>query len=439
MREHQIQPPDLMMNHFQQLLQALPSNFEHQALQFQAFQRARKVKSPLQLFKLVMLYCGFDFSLRSCAGMFSLSHGAISDEAMRKRLSSCIDWIKSILNDVLGLQRIHKNGDLKFIVVDGSTVQERGATQISYRLHLAMDLLSLTLTDAVVSTDKVGEKLLHYQIQEGHVILADRGYCRATNIIPVVDQGADVIVRYSPNLMPLYHQDEQGQMTKIDWKETLSLSPNQSQVIEAYMIKGNKRIKGYVHALPRNSIYAAKERRNLSNVAKQEGRKPRELTIYLSGWMLIFTSIPTKILNTADIQSLYKARWQIELSIKRLKSILNIDLLRAKKDSKLAEVYLLGKLLYATLLERVYSQRFENHSVGEFNEGRILSPWRLLHIVHEQVKSGLIAEFPINPSYIQDCLKSLSERSRKRQLQQLTDKIYYIIQLVGCVGEKRSI
>lgn len=432
MREHQIQPPDPMMNHFQQLLQALPNNFEYQALKFQAFERARKVQSPLQLFKLIMLYCGFDFSLRSCAGLFSLSHGVISDEAIRKRLSACVDWIKSVLNDVLGLQRIHKNGDLKFIVIDGSTVQERGATQISYRLHLAIDLLSLTLTDAVVSTDKVGEKIQHYQIQEGHVLLADRGYCRTTNIIPVVDQGADVIIRYSLNLMPLYHQDERGQMVKINWQQMLSRSPNRSQIVETFIIKGNRYIKGYVDAIPRDSIYAAQERRKLNARAKQKGTQPKELTVYLMGWMLIFSSISPKILNTADIQNLYKARWQIELSIKRLKSILNIDLLRAKKGSKLAEVYLLGKLLYATLLERINSQLFANHDVGQFDEGRRLSPWRILHIMHEQINSGLIAEFPIKLSYIQDFLKSLSERPRKRRLQQLTDKVYYIIQLVGC-------
>lgn len=93
--------------------------------------------------------------------------------------------------------------------------------------------------------------------------------------------------------------------------------------------------------------------------------------------------------------SLYKARWQIELSIKRLKSILTIDLFRVKKDSKLTEVYLLGKLLYAALLEWICSQCFLNHSVGEFNQDRSLSPWRILHTLHEQVKSVLIPQYPI--------------------------------------------
>jgi thymidylate kinase len=104
------------------------------------------------------------------------------------------------------------------MVVDGSTVQERGAIQTSYRLHLGMDLLNLTLTDAVLTTDKVGEKRQHDQIQEGYVFVADRGYSRAQTIIPVIDQGADVIIRYTPNSMPLYSFDAAGQKVKIDWK-----------------------------------------------------------------------------------------------------------------------------------------------------------------------------------------------------------------------------
>lgn len=53
------------MIHFQQLLQVLPSNIEQMAINCNAFQRARKIKSPLELFKLLMLYCGYRFVFKS--------------------------------------------------------------------------------------------------------------------------------------------------------------------------------------------------------------------------------------------------------------------------------------------------------------------------------------------------------------------------------------
>jgi IS4 transposase len=43
--------------------------------------------------------------------------------------------------------------------------------------------------------------------------------------------------------------------------------------------------------------------------------------------------------------ALYRVRWPVELVIKRLKSILHIDQLRARKDSLLADLYLHGKWL----------------------------------------------------------------------------------------------
>jgi IS4 transposase len=50
-------------------------------------------------------------------------------------------------------------------------------------------------------------------------------------------------------------------------------------------------------------------------------------------------------LPTATLAALYRVRWQAELAIKRLKSLLDIDRLRAREHSALAELYLHGKLL----------------------------------------------------------------------------------------------
>ena len=48
------------------------------------FSRARKIKNPTQLMQLIMLYCGQDLSLRSCAGQFTHAHGALSDMGVKK-------------------------------------------------------------------------------------------------------------------------------------------------------------------------------------------------------------------------------------------------------------------------------------------------------------------------------------------------------------------
>lgn len=68
----------------QHFLQALPANFEQLAFETGAFTRARKIRNPTQLMQLIMLYCGQDLSLRSCAGQFACAHGFLSDMGVKK-------------------------------------------------------------------------------------------------------------------------------------------------------------------------------------------------------------------------------------------------------------------------------------------------------------------------------------------------------------------
>lgn len=71
---------------FEHFLQELPADYQQQAYDLNAFSRARKIRSPLQLLQLVMLYCGLDLSLRSCAGEVAKMQGYLSDMGAKKGL-----------------------------------------------------------------------------------------------------------------------------------------------------------------------------------------------------------------------------------------------------------------------------------------------------------------------------------------------------------------
>ena len=85
--------PQSLDTRFETFLQALPNDYVEQAYAFKAFARARKIKTPQQLLQLVMLYCGLDLSLRSCAGEWAHHQGYISDEEVKKRLSTRPDGL----------------------------------------------------------------------------------------------------------------------------------------------------------------------------------------------------------------------------------------------------------------------------------------------------------------------------------------------------------
>ena len=121
-----LQPPQDVDTLFEDLLQDLPHETMQMAREFKAFTRARKIKTPVQLLRLVLLYCGLDKSLREVAGHFSLLVERITDSAVAERLAACRPWVRAVLArmvsplSALPAQR-------RFLVIDASGIQAPGA------------------------------------------------------------------------------------------------------------------------------------------------------------------------------------------------------------------------------------------------------------------------------------------------------------------------
>ena len=143
---------------FERFLQELPADFRELAIEFKAFTRSRKIKTPEQLLQVVLNYCGIDRVLRETAGSFTLLEERITDTAIQKRLKACAPWVKALLGRMWGAAAAPlMEGHLRFVVVDGSTVQGPGAKGTEYRLHLAVDLVRLHLLYVKVTDAGAGE------------------------------------------------------------------------------------------------------------------------------------------------------------------------------------------------------------------------------------------------------------------------------------------
>lgn len=83
-------------------------------------------------------------------------------------------------------------------MIDGSTIQVPGADGTSYRLQVAIDLVKVELLQVKVTDEKQGEGLSHYTLKNGDVVVIDRGYNQPKSLVPFIDQGGDVALRYNP-------------------------------------------------------------------------------------------------------------------------------------------------------------------------------------------------------------------------------------------------
>jgi len=90
------------------------------------------------------------------------------------------------------------------------------------------------------------------------------------------------------------------------------------------------------------------EHANRARHTCRQGHKkgtPSAASLFLAGWVLGFTTLAPTVLSAQTIMALSRCRCQVEIAIKRWKSVRDVDALRAKAHSPLAEVWLHGTLL----------------------------------------------------------------------------------------------
>jgi Transposase DDE domain len=408
---------------FEQFLQELPEDYWELAIEFKAFCRSRKIKSPAQLLQVVLCYCGIDQVLRETAGNFTLWEERISDTAIHKRLKACVPWVKALLSRMMGAAAEPLiQGHLRFIIVDGSTVQGPGAKGTWYRLHLAIDLVKLHLLHVAVTDEHEGEHLGYYPLQDGDVVVVDRGYNQAQMWVDQADRGVGLVVRYNPHSLTLY----EAAGVKIDWHEALKATADPERCIPVRVQVKGQYIEGHVHACRLPPAQAAEARRRIQAQAKKKGRQVQPRTLALAERVLIFTTLPPAVLPTATVMALYRVRWQVELVIKRLKSILNIDRLRARKDGLLAQLYLHGKLLYAWVLEK-WARRRCGPDWNRLDRPRRATPWRVWKLLRQELAVAISGVLTWNLNRWAAGLEVMQERPRRRQLQTLPDRVNRLI------------
>jgi hypothetical protein len=413
---------------FEELLQDLPPEMAHMAREFKAFVRAKKVKTPEQLLRVVFLYCGLDKSLREVAGTFTALYEAITDQSVAERLRACGPWVQAMLRQMLPLSPVDTlSAGFRFVVIDASSIQAPGATGTDYRLHIAMDLLSLQFLEVLVSDVHTGETLKHFTLAPGDVAVADRGYAHCQGMSAAVKQGAELIVRLNPFSVVLCDAAgaplELCAALKRQHTETL-----RTLVVELRSTGGQPEVRGWVHAYRLNAEQANRARQKC-----RQGHKkgtPTAESLLLAGWVWVFTTLAPAVLSAQTIMALYRCRWQVEIAIKRWKSVLDVDALRAKAHSPLAEVWLHGKLLYALMLERRMRRQL-GERWGWLDHERLSTWWRVWGMLKEEIAPMITGALFWKEEAWEACLKVLAERPRRRKLQQLPPEAIDVLYRCG--------
>jgi hypothetical protein len=387
------QPPQDVDTLLEDVLQDLPPETVALAREFKAFTRARTIHTPVPLRRRVLLDGGLDKALRDVAGTSTLLVEAITDSAVAERLAACRPWGRARLAQ-LGRCPTTLPAPWRFLVRDGRGIQAPGARGTPYRLPLCMALVTVTFVSITMTAKRTGESLRHCPLGPGEVALAARGY------------GPPEAIRHTVPPAPA----------------TACTLPVPLGTAEAEPVP----LWGQAYRLP--PAQATKARRLCRPQHRKNGQQPTKLTRWLAAGVLVGTTLPPTLLPGPTALAVYRARWHIEVAMRRWKSVLDVDLLPAGEERPWAEVWLHGKLLYVLMLDRR-----RRRPLGEqwrwLDRMRAATWWRPWKLLHDEVAPRRTGVLSGQPRRWAACWPVVGERPRRRQLQRLPDDI----SLVFCV------
>ncbi len=118
---------------------------------------------------------------------------------------------------------------------------------------------------------------------------------------------------------------------------------------------------------------------------------------------------------------------------KRLKSVLNLDQLRAKQGSLLGDLWLNGKLLYALVIEN-YLHKYYGSDWHRLDQNRPASSWRFLTITRSWIDTWILETQRWRLENRFACFDVVKERPRHRKLQTLPTEVIRLMAKCGALG-----
>jgi hypothetical protein len=399
----------------------LPADLDVQARALGAYQRRRAFATPSDLLRGLLQYALADRSLAQLGIWGVLSDLAeLAPASWLERLQLAKPWLRWLLARLLAApvrprwlsQRVRG----RVLLVDATTLGLAQGPADAWRLHLAYDLLAGCL-DQLHLTDRHGaERLHHYQLQPGDLVVADGGYGRVADLAYAQSRGAAVALRIHLPSFPL--QQANGQ--PFDLRARLArLGPSQTTLsASAYVVHDGQRIAVRVIAgrLPREQQGAALRR--FGERARRKGRTPTAERLLLATWLVVVTTLDATSWPAAQVVALYRLRWQVELRIKRLKQLVTGNRLRSRTPANgeaLLWAQLVGWALHEPIAQELRAPLTARPSSAAAPPAvpSELSGWQLSVLVLDSLRQAVAGHW--DAARVQSCLPRLRRYLVQRQ------------------------
>jgi hypothetical protein len=328
-------------------------DLERSARRHGVIRRRRVIKTADQLLRLMLVYVLSGLSLRGTAAWAAAAgEASFSDVALLQRLRRCGPWLSELVVK-LGEQAHPKAvwGERRRVVaVDATAIcSPGGGKNKRYRLlHTVYDIGAQRFQTTLMTDRSTAERLDIGTVEKGEIRLGDRVYGRYGDLAAVTAAGADYIVRLSANALKLASSDGKPFSRAALCRGAKSEGIQDKAVL--VQNKSGKSLPARLIVLPLPQQKAAAARRLMRKKACKWGYTPTFKALVTAGCLMLITSLPADDWPPDRVLDLYRQRWQVELAFKRLKSLLDLEALRAF-DNELVSAWIHAVLLVALLID----------------------------------------------------------------------------------------
>jgi hypothetical protein len=333
----------------------LPAGWSDAARAAKAFRRARYTLEPSTLLRLILFHAVGGGGLRQTVAQAKAAGiSSMSAVALFKRLKTSAPWLRWMAAALCRelLERPLLADGLRPRAIDATHVQGPGSVGTEWRLHYTLDLCTLSCDWHALTDGHTNESFALPPVRRGDVLIGDRAYLYAKGVRAVVHQGGDVLVRMRWSHVALV--DERGQRFHALSRARKTVVGRVGQwSVQLPADDDGPAIAGRIVIVKLPKPIAERARYHIQRLAADKGKKLDPRSVEAAGYIMLFTTLPSALLDATGVADLYRFRWQIELAFKRHKQLLQLGRL-PHQDADAAQSWILAKLVVALLLEKMY-------------------------------------------------------------------------------------
>ncbi len=286
-------------------------------------------------------------------------------------------------------------------VRNGTTHVCNARIQGVYEL-LSGKFISFSIDSYSENDAKVAQKL---DVQEGDLVLRDRGYFITSCIESMKEQEADSISRYKHKIR-FY---DPNTLKEIDLLKRLKKEGS----LDIRVVSGNNKNVTL-------RILAAPIPENIANVRRMKTKKEAKGkscsydVLQLLGWIIFLTTITDESLTIQQVSRLYALRWRIECIFKTWKSEFSFDRIHTVSDTQL-RVLLYARLIMITLLYEYVYKPLEISIMAMY--GKQLSLMKFMRYINRNLFYVVqqLSVFPMCEAAVFKIIRYCSYEKRKRK------------------------